>query len=38
MLDECLLTEDELSTDEKKWNMYFSDPFPEWNVLENMSA
>ena len=38
MLDECLLTEDELSTDEKKWNKYFSDPFPEWNVLENMSA
>ena len=33
MFDECLLTEDELSTDEKKWNKYFTDPFPEWSVV-----
>ena len=32
MLDDCLLTDDEISTDEKNWNIQFSDPFPEWNV------
>ena len=32
MLDDCLLTDDEISTDEKNWNIQFSDPFPEWKV------
>ena len=32
MLDDCLLTEEELSFDEKSWHMHFSDPFPEWHV------
>ena len=32
MLDDCLLTEEELSSDEKSWHMHFSDPFPEWHV------
>ncbi len=33
MLDECLLTEEELSTNEQTWNLDFIDPFPEWNVV-----
>ena len=32
MLDDCLLTDDEISTNEKNWNNQFSDPFPEWKV------
>jgi G3E family GTPase len=32
MLDDCLLTEDELATDEKNWHIDFTDPFPEWHV------
>lgn len=36
MFDECLLTEEELSTDEKKWNKYFTDPFPEWSVVGSL--
>ena len=31
MLDKCLLTNEELSTDEKTWEAVFHDPFPEWN-------
>ena len=30
MLDDCLLTEEELSFDEKSWHMHFADQFPEW--------
>jgi G3E family GTPase len=33
MLDDCLLTDEELSSDEKNWNMQFTDPFPEWQVV-----
>jgi len=32
MLDECLLTEDELATNEKKWHKIFPDPFPKWRT------
>lgn len=32
MLDECLLTEAELDTDEKKWRKRFPDPFPQWKM------
>ncbi len=32
MLDHCLLTEAELSTNEKSWHQIFSDPFPEWEA------
>ncbi len=32
MLDHCLLTESELSTDETSWNENFVDPFPEWSM------
>ena len=35
MLDECLLTEYELSSDETTWPLRFTDPFPEWQVGEN---
>jgi len=37
MLDSCLLTEDEIETDERKWVDNFKDPFPEWQVgdMEN---
>jgi len=31
MLDECLLSEDEIATNEKKWHKLFPDPFPKWN-------
>ena len=32
MLDECLLTEEELATNERKWNKMFNDPFPKWKM------
>tara|TARA_Y100000287_G_scaffold159101_1_gene137345 strand:+ start:33 stop:299 length:267 start_codon:yes stop_codon:yes gene_type:complete len=32
MLDECLLTEIELSSDETTWPLRFNDPFPEWDT------
>ena len=32
MLDECLLTENELSSDETTWPLRFNDPFPEWDT------
>ena len=32
MLDACLLTEEELATDEKKWRKSFPDPFPKWRM------
>ncbi len=32
MLDHCLLTEAELSINEKNWNKKFGDPFPEWRM------
>ncbi|MEM9235342.1 MAG: zinc metallochaperone GTPase ZigA [Verrucomicrobiota bacterium] len=31
MLDACLLTEEELATNERKWHKTFPDPFPKWN-------
>ncbi|MEM9079345.1 MAG: zinc metallochaperone GTPase ZigA [Verrucomicrobiota bacterium] len=30
MLDHCLLTEEEIETNEKKWRKLFADPFPKW--------
>ena len=36
MLDECLLTEKELSSDESTWPSRFTDPFPEWQLGDNM--
>jgi len=30
MLDDCLLTEEELSANKKKWRKMFPDPFPKW--------
>ena len=35
MLDECLLTEEELASNEKEWQNEFSDPFPEWKIEMN---
>jgi len=32
MLDDCLLTEEEIATNEKKWNELFPDPFPKWKM------
>lgn len=32
MLDACLLTEDELNTNEQKWHKLFPDPFPKWEM------
>ena len=32
MLDKCLLTDEELSTDEGAWHLRFTDPFPEWTL------
>lgn len=32
MLDDCLLTEEELATDEKNWRNKMTDPFPEWRM------
>ena len=32
MLDHCLLTEAEVSTDETSWHKNFVDPFPEWRM------
>tara|TARA_B100000945_G_C20328272_1_gene571087 strand:- start:620 stop:988 length:369 start_codon:yes stop_codon:yes gene_type:complete len=29
LLDDCLLTENELSSDESTWSMRYTDPFPE---------
>ena len=35
MLDDCLLTEHELSSDETTWPIRFTDPFPEWKLGAN---
>ena len=32
MLDEALLTEEELALGKEEWKKQFKDPFPEWNV------
>jgi G3E family GTPase len=32
MLDEALLTEEELAMDKDEWKARFRDPFPEWNM------
>ncbi len=32
MFDDCLLTEEEISTNEKKWHKMFPDPFPKWKM------
>ncbi|MFT6240276.1 MAG: hypothetical protein ACJAQT_002363 [Akkermansiaceae bacterium] len=32
MLDDCLLTEEELAIDERKWRKNFKDPFPKWQT------
>ena len=32
MLDQCLLTEDEITTDERQWGKLFQDPFPKWKI------
>ena len=32
MLDSCLLTAEELASDEREWHKRFSDPFPEWKM------
>ena len=32
MLDDCLLTEEEIATNERKWHKLFPDPFPEWKM------
>ena len=32
MLDDCLLTKEELETNEKKWHKLFPDPFPKWKM------
>ncbi|MGE9268540.1 MAG: GTP-binding protein [Verrucomicrobiales bacterium] len=32
MLDECLLSEEELATNERKWHKLFPDPFPKWKM------
>jgi len=33
-LDACLLTEEELASDEKTWSQVFNDPFPAWDMEE----
>ena len=38
MLDEALLTQEELAMDKEEWIKLFKDPFPEWNVGINASA
>jgi hypothetical protein len=32
MLDEALLTEEELAMEKDEWKARFHDPFPEWNM------
>ena len=32
MLDEALLTNDELAMDRDEWKARFHDPFPEWDI------
>jgi len=32
MLDDCLMTEEELAIDERKWHKRFPDPFPKWKT------
>lgn len=32
MLDDCLLTEEELASNEKAWEKQFPDPFPKWKM------
>ena len=32
MLDDCLLTEEEISSDERQWDKVFQDPFPKWKM------
>lgn len=37
MLDDCLLTEEELATNERKWRKAFHDPFPKWELAQMAS-
>ena len=37
MLDDCLLTEEELATNERKWRKAFPDPFPKWELAQMAS-
>jgi hypothetical protein len=30
MFDHCLLTEEEIATNERRWHKTFADPFPKW--------
>ncbi|MFT5882456.1 MAG: G3E family GTPase [Crocinitomicaceae bacterium] len=32
MFDACLLTDEEIATNERKWHKIFSDPFPKWKI------
>jgi len=32
MLDECLLTEEEIKADPESWADLFTDPFPKWDM------
>lgn len=32
MLDDCLLTEEEIMTNEGEWKKLFTDPFPKWKM------
>ena len=34
MLDHCLLTEEELESNEENWSELFEDPFPVWEMPE----
>jgi len=32
MFDHCLLTEEEIATNERRWHKTFADPFPKWKT------
>jgi len=34
MLDDCLLTEEEIEMDQEQWNNLFLDPFPDWDIAQ----
>lgn len=37
MLDECLLTEEELAQEDSMWDILFTDPFPKWELAQAAS-
>ena len=38
MLDSALLTDEELQMEKEEWKELFHDPFPEWNMANDVTS